>query len=288
MKTWLVFMAKDGKGNYMKKKIITLKDYRPVIFWCILGLICYGLIGNFIKNSWLQQREVQHGKMIMPVEKLEKQPEDFISFYNILKNIENDDEQATVSQINSYLPEIKDVYLKSYLDKFLTYITTKKIKERKPIYFFNEMPVFSQYIGSKYNLDNVTASNYAQIIPFHILKKYDRASINTLQLCDIYLRENIKGDSISKNCAILICLKVRRMYETDGLIKSDETLKKIQETIDMYKQMYPNELKDNPSFMDEINWLEKFDDFLTQRINNPVMGIFSRLAFNKNIKGLGE
>ena len=272
----------------MAKKIMKLRDWRIFIIWVSLGILFYGLLFNFAVMDFRAGLNVNRGKFVTPVQKLEEMSPDFVNFYNILKTIENEDEASAADRINSYFYQSNDTYLKSYLEEFQRYINTKKAKLKRPVYFFNEMKSLSQYLQSKYRQKKNDSENYAQVIPFYILKKYDSASKNTLNLCEIYLRENINDSHLTKNAAIVICLKIRRMYEADGLIKSTENLKKIQGNIDIYRQLYPGELKDNPKFMDEINWLDSFYSFITDRINNPVMGIFSRWSYNKNIKGLGE
>ena len=77
------------------------------------------------------------------------------------------------------------------------------------------MPIFAAHLVSKSD-----AENYETVIPFYILKKYETKTKNTANLCDIYIQNTTKHGLLPKKTAIVICLKIRRLYELDGLIKN--------------------------------------------------------------------
>ena len=269
------------------------KVLRARILFVIIGLFCWwfifknALIGFKANlNAKIGTSSVFENSTNSNILKKNIDLNSYEYLLRVLKNIENDEIDLAVQCIDNEINELKISYFNEYLSKFSLYCKEKN-KNKKSIYFFNEMLSFQNHMKNEYDVDDSNAVSLSEIVPFYIIKQ-EAKNKNVSNLCDIFIENTTKNGFLTKKAAIVICLKIRRLYEEDGVVKNADYLKKIQEQINMYKQLYSNELKDNPKFIDEIRYLDVFYDFLQKRINDPVRSIFKRITFNKNIKGLGE
>ena len=269
-------------------KGLSSKNKRRFSIFIILGVFCYSILFHFARITFLVNKNTLKTTFSTSVKELDNKSPESLLVYKTFKAIENEDISSAMKYIDEFVNTYNDVYMNAYLCNFKDYVIEKKKKNRKPIFFFNEMPVFTEYLVTNYKESKKDAERYSEVVPFYILKTYEKEHKCSSNLCDIFIQNSAINNHLSKKAAIILCLKIRTIYEDDGLVKNKDRLKSIQDIITMYKQNYPNELNNNPNYMDEIKWLDTFYSFLTDRINNPVIGIFSRMTFNKNIKGLGE
>ena len=268
---------------------MSLKNKVKILLFFILGAFCYGVI---FYSGWKNFSAVQNaseGTFAESVQEFYEKPEDYRLILSILKAVEYDETDEAEEKTEEFLNISEDAYMNEYFGKLREFLSAEK-KDRKPKYFFEEMGRFCSYFSSIYKESGNDSNRYSEVIPFYILKNYEKKEKDCVSLCETFLQNSTLNSNgyLTKKGAVVICLKIRKLYEDDGIVKNDERLKSIQNEITRYIQMYPDELEGSPVFSDEINWLRIFDSFLKDRIENPVTGIFRRISFNGNISGLGE
>ena len=287
----------------MKKKDIHAKKR---LAFLIGGIICLFLLFQYVKKDFKYNLHNSHDMYNENVTKKDK-TETLVVIHNnnsisstsvtkILKQIDNDNIKDAIKSISA-LESVKKTstnYLSmEYLFRFRQY--EKKPEKIAVKEFFTGMQNMQNFLKTECVLDDLNAEEFAQVIPFYILKTTEKKTKNTGELCKLFLENDIKDQHLSKKGAIVLCLAIRTQYERYG--KTSQQLKDIQEKIAIYQQKYQSELGNEPKnqkYIDEINYIDSFNQFLTERINKPEnfflkMGhFFSGKTFNDKIVGLGE
>ena len=281
-----------------------IKDRR--IIYLIAGIVCLGLLGHFIKRDLLY---AQHDQLDIYNDDITKNDktrtmisisdteETFsTSVTDVLKHIDSGNIHEAllgISVLENMSSTPINKRIKEYFRRFYDYSLSHKVTTAKT--FFTGMKEMQNALKNDCGLNDLDAEDFAQIIPFYILKTYEKKTKKTSELCELFLTQDTHDQHLTKKGAIVLCLAVRTQYERYG--KKTQQLKDIQEKITMYRQKYPSEIgkePKNPKFIDEINFIDSFYDFLTYWIDKPenlfkgIEHFFKRNNYNKKIKGLGE
>ena len=90
---------------------------------------------------------------------------------------------------------------------------------------------------------------------------------------------------VSPKFAAIMCLHVRTYYEQEGISKTDEKIKSVEELIAKYQQRYPYLVGKNAKdkYTKYADYLRRFNKLCEVIRNKHVADKFYRLGFDKDI-----
>ena len=252
--------------------------------WILLGLLAWFIIFSFGKSEILWDLG---STSIFEQAKAESTNSNLVT--EILKKLENNKIDEAISEINRISSEDFPESVREYLGEFVSYYNSDK-KQRDITALMNGMTIIKNYYISE-GFTEVDSIGRAEVIPFFCIKNFELSVRKPKELnliCDIYLNNTVKNH-VSHKTASIICLKIRSYYKMEGLGKTDDYIKDIQEMITGYQEKFPSELGlENPTYVEESAYLKRFNGLCENIRNKHVFDKWDRLTFNMKIAGLGE
>lgn len=253
----------------------------------IVGVVPLILIVHFAKPN-LQNDFRSNSVSVIRQSVKNGYSEDFLNFQKFVVCIQDN----KIAEMKCLLQELENIYLnddvRNYLIDFRTYCQTEKKKDRnfKPV--LNNIGIIKDYCDSELkDLDEST--EYIETLLFFCMKNYEQYNKNAnvlIKYCEEYINFVMQTKGyMSPKLAAIMCLHVRTYYESDGISKTDEKMKDVQNLINKYQQRYPDYFGENPKdgYEESCNYLRRFYELCKDIRDKHVADKFDRLGFDKKI-----
>lgn len=207
---------------------------------------------------------------------------------DVVKHLEDDETAKAMDLIATIDESAVPEEVKEFFKYFEVYCKTEKNKDRnfKPI--INNIGTLKEYCKKELN-DDIQATYLSESILFYCIKNYEKKSKNKSDLilyCEEYMEfvQQCAG-YVSPKFAAIMCLHVRTYYEQEGIAKTDEKIKSVEELIAKYQQRYPYLVGKNAKdkYTKYADYLRRFNKLCEDIRNKHVADKFNRLAFDKDI-----
>ena len=214
---------------------------------------------------------------------------DFKFIKNFVENLEDGNEYKAIELVLNIENTELSSDLRSFFNLFSEYYFTKKNKNRnfKPI--INNIGTIKSICLTDTN-NEYLATQYSEKILFWCMKKFEQNAKNKkclVQYCNQYIEfiGQTQGYQ-SAELAAIMCLHVRAYYEEEGISKTNEKIKSVQELITKYQQRYPEIFGETPKddYQENANYLKRFNDLCNSIRNKHFWDKWDRLHFDNKIE----
>lgn len=261
-----------------------MKHTRKLPF-IIIGLVAWVFIISFGRKefSW----ELKSSDSLFAEKVNNPNKKDPVS--DILIKIKDNKIEEALSSILLLESDNNSEPVKEYFNDFRSYYNADQ-KQKNVLPLINNMVVIKRYYQQQ-GFNETESISRAEIIPFFCIKKFELSKkpnvLNTI--CDNYL-SNTESNHISEQTAVIICLKIRTLYKKEGIGKTNDYIKDIEEKITAYQNRYQTELgsKTNSTYSEEAEYLNRFKKLCENIRNKHVFDKYDRLVFDMSISKLGE
>lgn len=148
------------------------------------------------------------------------------------------------------------------IGKYFENDTVKPEEYNNPEYFLEHLIDITSYLES-INLSKTDIYAFSEIIPYYCISKYELYNNKTAKLCDLYFKNITEpnGGVLSKEGAIIACIKIRSLYETRNSNESE--WRSLQNHIKKMREVdFKNELGENGRYRAQAEYLKNFYEHL--------------------------